>query len=46
MNLNKIYKELKLIEEFETNFNITKESENRRIYLKSLIGWEFIKNKI
>ena len=27
MNLNKIYKELKLIEEFESNFLITKESE-------------------
>jgi|TARA_R100000734_G_C3218712_1_gene31062 hypothetical protein len=38
MNLNKIYKELKLIEEFESNFLITKESENRRIYLKSLIN--------
>jgi len=29
---------MKLIEEFESNFLITKESENRRIYLKSLIN--------
>ena len=36
--LNKIYKELQLIEEFESNFNITKESKERREYLLKIIN--------
>ena len=36
--LNKIYEELQLIEEFESNFNITKESKERREYLLKIIN--------
>ena len=36
--LNKIYKELQLIEEFKSNFNITKESKERREYLLNIIN--------
>ena len=36
--LNKIYEELQLIEEFESNFNITKESKKRREYLLKIIN--------
>jgi hypothetical protein len=35
--LNKIYEELQLIEEFESNFNITKKSKERREYLLKII---------
>ena len=30
MNINKIFNELQLINEFEANFNITPQSKNRR----------------
>ena len=36
--LNKIYKELQLIEEFESNFRITKRSKQRREYLLQIIN--------
>ena len=32
-NMNEIHKELQLIEEFEANFNTTKESKARKEYL-------------
>ena len=32
-NMKEIYKELQLIEEFEANFNPTKESKERKEYL-------------
>ncbi len=39
--LNKIYEELQLIEEFESNFNITKESKERREYLLKIINKQY-----
>ena len=41
--MNKIYKELQLIEEFESNFNPTKESKNRKLELQTKIT-NMIKN--
>ena len=37
--MNEITKELKLIEEFEANFNPTKESKARKEYLLNKINW-------
>ena len=37
-NMKEIYKELQLIEEFEANFNPTKESKERKEYLLNKIN--------
>jgi len=37
LNIQEIYNELQLIEEFESNFLITKKSESRRIKLNKLL---------
>ena len=38
INLKEIYKELQLIEEFESNFNPTPESQNRKLELLSILS--------
>lgn len=38
INLKEIYKELKAIEEFESNFNPTPRSKFRRLYLLSILS--------
>ena len=38
MKLEEIYKELQLIEEFEANFNPTKESKQRKLELLSILS--------
>jgi len=38
MKLKEIYKELQLIEEFESNFNPTPESQKRKLELLSILS--------
>jgi hypothetical protein len=38
VNLIEIYKELKLIEEFESNFNPTTESKKRKLELLNILA--------
>ena len=38
INLKEIYKELQLIEEFESNFNPTPETQNRKLELLSILS--------
>lgn len=38
INLKEIYKELQMIEEFESNFNPTPESQNRKLELLSILS--------
>ena len=38
INLKEIYKELQLIEEFESNFNPTPESQKRKLELLSILS--------